>query len=349
VTVLTCSTQPAPSSSYALGAAPILTAVYTDPGDGSLVNPSAVIVKVRKPDLTVVTYTNASSPAITNPSTGTFRLVLPATALAGDWFYRFEASGVEVDADETRFFVLASAFTPVVAPTAGRWISAESLLSDHRVKTAKLPPGISHDFIVVAATEELFSATGCRYKTVTVIDARPTQRLWGCGCSGDCGCGSTTSVELPPNSLVLDVKVDGVLLDPSAYKLVNGYRLVRQDGGAFPCCQRDDVPLGQAGTWSVSYTHGELPPNAGVLACRTLAIQMILELGGQESKPPENTESRGRGNARISLNRGKSWEPGRPMQTGIPSVDRWINSVNPDGLRRRSSVTSPDDIDFGVE
>ena len=345
---LDCTTLPAPATNYALGASPILTAVYTDPTTGALADPTTVIAKVRKADGTTTTYTSSSVPAISNPSVGTYQLVLPVTTVPGDWFYRFEASGSLTDAAETRFHVLGSAFTAPVAVPPSQWISGLSLASDKRLIGVKLPPEVTLDDIIQTATRELFLATAQRYRVRTVLNDRPNQIAYGCGCWSDCCCGGVSEIALPPQSTVLDVTVDGVVLSPTAYELYNGTRLVRQDGGLFACCQPLQVPLGQPGTWSVSYSWGELPPIGGMLACRILSIHEALIHGGQESKAPENADTRGRGGATINLNRGKGWKAGQPMEFGIPSVDRWVRSENPRGATRRASVSSPDTIDSAV-
>lgn len=86
--------------------------VFADFVDASDVaaNPTTVSCKVRKPDGTETTYTSITTPAVTNPSTGRFELVVPATA-PGIWVYRWEgATGTTTPVDEDSFTVVGSAF-----------------------------------------------------------------------------------------------------------------------------------------------------------------------------------------------------------------------------------------------
>lgn len=61
-----------------------------------------------------------------------------------------------------------------------------------------------------------------------------------CGCVGadDCSCTSLSEVILPgPVGGIESVVIDGVPLDPNAYRVDNGNRLVRLDGDTWPVCQ----------------------------------------------------------------------------------------------------------------
>lgn len=64
--------------------------------------------------------------------------------------------------------------------------------------------------------------------------------LNACGCrtAGDCGCESLSTVELPgPVGSIVEVRLDGAVLPRSAYRVMNGNRLVRTDGENWPACQ----------------------------------------------------------------------------------------------------------------
>lgn len=72
--------------------------------DDVLTNPGAVLLRLHKPHLAEVVLTSASSPAITNPSTGLFRVVIPAD-LEGVWRYRWEGTAPAKGAKEGEFSV----------------------------------------------------------------------------------------------------------------------------------------------------------------------------------------------------------------------------------------------------
>lgn len=66
------------------------------------------------------------------------------------------------------------------------------------------------------------------------------QWLNTCGCTSvpECSCTTLPVVILPgPVGAVTEVTVDGVVLDPTAYRVDNGNELVRTDGGTWPACQ----------------------------------------------------------------------------------------------------------------
>lgn len=94
---------------YRQGQSVKLTASFTD-ADGDPANPASVSCLVREPDGTETTYDSASTPAVTNPETGTFEVILPADA-PGIWVYRWEgATGTTTPVDEDSFTVLPSVF-----------------------------------------------------------------------------------------------------------------------------------------------------------------------------------------------------------------------------------------------
>jgi len=68
----------------------------------------------------------------------------------------------------------------------------------------------------------------------------------GCGCArDDCSCTALCEVILPgPVGAVTEVLLDGAVLDSSAYRIDNGNRLVRTDGGCWPACQDMAKPGG---------------------------------------------------------------------------------------------------------
>lgn len=96
-------------SAYNVGQSVKLYVDFKDAaGDPS--NPTTVACKVRKPDGTEATYTSLTTPAVTNPNTGTFQLIIAADQ-SGMWTYRWEgATGTTTPTDEEQFHVLGSVF-----------------------------------------------------------------------------------------------------------------------------------------------------------------------------------------------------------------------------------------------
>lgn len=162
-----------------------------------------------------------------------------------------------------------------------------------------------------------------------------------CGCqSGDCGCGAICEVPLDgPVYDVLNVKVDGVVLDADTYWVDNHNRLVRRGGQpCFPVCQDMELPDTEPGTWSVTYRRGALPDADGELALTLLAVEVDkLCKGDRSCTLPKGT-------TRISRE-GMDIEILVPAgRTGIRLVDNWIESVNPHNARGPMAVYSPDTV-----
>ena len=96
-------------AAYHLGQSVKLSCAFTN-ASGAAANPTTVQCLVREPDGTETTYTSATTPAVTNPSTGTFELVYSPDQ-SGVYTYRWEGTtGTTTPRDEEQFAVLTSAF-----------------------------------------------------------------------------------------------------------------------------------------------------------------------------------------------------------------------------------------------
>jgi hypothetical protein len=162
--------------------------------------------------------------------------------------------------------------------------------------------------------------------------------------SRDCGCGPLPEITLGayPIREIIEVRIDGAVLSPSAYRVDDRRWLVRIDGQAFPCCQRLDLdPLTDLDTFQVTFSWGQPPPAAGVAAVKIFALEIAKMLGGDQScMLPQRLQN--------IVTAGGTYALLDPMTflndglTGIYLVDAFIKAVNPNRLQRRSSVISPD-------
>lgn len=162
-----------------------------------------------------------------------------------------------------------------------------------------------------------------------------------CACSGGCDCAPTCRVDLGiPVAEVTEVKVDGLVLDPSAYQLV-GQWLARVDSGAcWPACQDPSVPDTEAGTFSVTFRPGRALPVAGQIAAGYLAGEFVKACSGIACGLPAQVSSITRQGVDVEfVDPATVFEDGR---TGIREVDLFIRAVNPNNLSRRPRVMSPD-------
>lgn len=181
---------------------------------------------------------------------------------------------------------------------------------------------------------------------------------FGAGC-----CHQLSVVKLPvsPVASVTEVRLDGVVLDPSRYRLDNANDLVYlpADGDArrsWPCCQRLDLDVDEANTFQVSYTGGRQIPEGAKRAALTLACELTLACapsgspGAKACQLPQRVQTITRQGVTMALldpldlfSEGK---------TGVPSIDLWLGSLDVGerskgpvafrpGSRRRQSWRTP--------
>lgn len=164
---------------------------------------------------------------------------------------------------------------------------------------------------------------------------------FNCGCMGSCSCEPRCSVWLPgPVASIVEVVVDGVVIDPSLYRVDNRTRLVGINGQCWPTCQDMDLESPEEGTFQVTYTRGTPLPAAGQIAAGMLACEFLKACQGEACALPQNVASITRTGTQIEL-----IDPTDVLTdglTGIREVDLFIRSVNPKGLTRRPRVFSPD-------
>lgn len=158
-------------------------------------------------------------------------------------------------------------------------------------------------------------------------------------CGFDCPHTSNTELRLPaPVGLVLEVKVDGVVLPSDAYTLADGTTLVRTDGGTWPLTQdltkTDDEP----GTFAITYLAATPVDTAGAAAAGTLACEYAKALAGQNCALPKSVTQITRQGVSMQLTPG-AFPDG---MTGLRDVDAYVMRHNPYKLKTPPMVWSPD-------
>jgi hypothetical protein len=154
-----------------------------------------------------------------------------------------------------------------------------------------------------------------------------------------CSCERMCDIVFPgPVADLIEVTLDGILLDRSLFRIDNGNRLVRQDGDCWPSCQRMDLPLGEVCTMGITYVPGVKPGPAGEYAAGVLACEFSKACGGGKCRLPQGVTTIARQGVVMAL----STEMFPGGMTGIREVDAWLTSVNPHHLRAPSTVWSPD-------
>lgn len=168
--------------------------------------------------------------------------------------------------------------------------------------------------------------------------------VWrNCGCVGGCSCKPRCEVWLPgPVASVSEVVVDGVTIDPAAYRVDNDHLLVRQDGECWPECQDfnlSGIAPDDENTFLVTYQRGIPVPVAGQIAAGLLACDFAKSCT-TGCKLPGNLSSLTRQGVEVSLA-----DPTDELNdglTGVPQVDQWIRAVNPSKIQQRPRVYSGD-------
>ena len=171
-----------------------------------------------------------------------------------------------------------------------------------------------------------------------------------------CGCQPLSRVKLAgyPVREIVEVKINGDVLpvtyDSGApqYRLDGWTWLTRMDDPSvaptrahWPGCQDAALNDDQPGTFSVTYQFGVDPPPLGILACEQLACEFFAAWSQSTCKLPERVVK--------LVRQGVSEDLIVPLAaqlrdggTGIIAWDAFMLAYNPDGLRRRPAVYSPD-------
>lgn len=158
-----------------------------------------------------------------------------------------------------------------------------------------------------------------------------------CGCQTDCSCSDVPEVRLPAPGRVHEVRLDGEVLPGSTWRVDDGYRLVRADGGAWPKCQDMSAGPADEGTFVVYYSAGSAPDGLVAWAAGLLAVEYARACMGLSCGLPDGVTSVTR--------QGVSWEISTSIfdegLTGIREVDTVVRIYNPYGLRTPPSVWTP--------
>lgn len=164
-----------------------------------------------------------------------------------------------------------------------------------------------------------------------------------CDCNDGCSCTNLCEVSLPyPICSIDEVKIDGVVVDPTTYRVDDFKKLVRLGDECWPDCNDLTKPDSEVGTWSVKLTYGRPPPELVLQAAAVFACERIKLCLGKTCAFPQRVSSISR--------QGFSATFLDPMQfldqglTGIYLVDLAARTYNPRRLQRRPAVVSPDSL-----
>jgi hypothetical protein len=158
---------------------------------------------------------------------------------------------------------------------------------------------------------------------------------WPCGCVGACRLSGPNVVHLPgPVHDVTEVTVNGVVLSSLVWVL-EGDRLYRREAPWPP--QDLNRPLGDTNTWGVTYQRGIVPPEGVAALTGLLAKEFLdaLENEGRCRLPRTVTTASRNGVTYRAYDPAVIYANGK---TGLPEVDMWLATVNPNHLMAAPSV-----------
>jgi hypothetical protein len=253
---------------------------------------------------------------------------------------------------------------PVPATRSVVLCSAWATLADVPEQYQSLVDEPTWERLLMQASEILWALSGRRWygagceETATLRSVPPTagRGTWPYDPSwGACGCWASgawiddvlypplahtgwhdtpIAIHLPrsPITAVTAVVEDGITLDPSAYRLTRAGWLERLDGRGWAVCF--DVT-------DVTYQFGEPPPEGGVQSVVLLAVQLALDLvGDNRCRLPARVTSITRQGISMSMIDPMDFLP--EGKTGFYLVDLWLSAVNPQHRPDRGRVFSLD-------
>ncbi|MGI8425599.1 MAG: hypothetical protein ACR2M4_03180 [Actinomycetota bacterium] len=207
----------------------------------------------------------------------------------------------------------------------------------------------------------MYLLSGEQFSGSCLASYRPCEVECACGCHGfgDCGWWATSGdCCCPPRvdigygldvTEIVEVKIDGVVVDPATYRLDERRWLVRLTGAdgvnpSWPCCGQDmSRPPTMINTFIIDYLYGLAPPSAGKQEAARLACEFGLLCSPSTAglcQLPKTMTGLSRQGVSMTFDAQSFLKERR---TGLYSVDLWLKTINPYGLSRSAQVVSPDD------
>jgi hypothetical protein len=162
------------------------------------------------------------------------------------------------------------------------------------------------------------------------------------GCTGQCSCTLLDVAYLPaPTREVIEVKLDGDVMNSSQYRVDENRKLVRIDGHLWPSCQDMAAADTQPNTWSVTLTVGEDVPLLARRAVGQLAAELARDCVGEDCQLPYEITSLSRQGVNMSFG-SPSETDAAWAQLGLRWVSLFLQTYNPNQLMHRAKVYDVD-------
>ena len=360
------------STLYPLGTQVTIFYLFTD--DGTPADPTTVTFTIELPDGSSETFVYGVDPEATHPTapdsnppdnTGYYELAYDPAA-PGTYQYKIAGEGDLIAASPTGTFVVTGdAVTSSWAVAGGPcepWVSGFDVAECCGVEYAA-DTGPNLERSAHAACELLYLLSGSQYPGQCEQTFRPCgERIcagpwnrWEDSQRWGCGCHVMDRIPLAGKATeIVEVTLDGEIVDPATYALSEGMWLDRVNDPAdpdtplyWPSCEDRRKPLGEEGTFGITYRYGSPPPVAGMLAAKELGCAVYTSCVSSDPAEcilPAGITQIDRQGLTIRLNGFSAWglTDGK-WQTGMPLVDAFLNAVNPKNVRKgKAQVWSPD-------
>lgn len=224
---------------------------------------------------------------------------------------------------------------------------------DLRGGCTTLDPAPSDEDVAAAiawASEYLYEVTGRRWPGVQRLKVRPMTPV-SSGCSSSrrhLSCPGVVAQELAGTPLVsiVEVKIDGQVIDPDRYRIDDARYLVATRGPdgvrlRWPACQVMDLPDTEMGTWSVDHEFGAGPPAAGVAMAGRLACELLVSWSGGDEDCQLEAGWTSITRAGVTRSQPSVAELVAAGATGVREVDLWVAGLREGQARRGAAVIVP--------
>lgn len=231
---------------------------------------------------------------------------------------------VEADLDQTDEEIEP---TPSLTGACAPWVTWADLPCDVDLSALPGTEAAWQALILQAVSDTLYERSGRQFglcsETARPVPCCQRHMLVPCSCGGRY---DAIRLGVAPVAAITSVKIDGVTLSSSAYRVDEYEWLVRIDGDVWPRCNDLSVASTEAGTFEVTWQYGIAVPAGGILSARLYAcsraekmVNTCAQLTGQE-------ESVVRDGVTINLRPPK---PGESL--GVEYVDAWLAGFNTSG------------------
>ena len=327
-----------PQPVVALNTAAILNVQFVNElGVGT--DPVTVTLTITAPDGTVIVKNIGDLISLSN---GRYQYHQDANQ-TGAWLYTFDGQGNGVDASDTDYFL---AGVTLHSGLCEPWISTEdvfgcgpcsAIVDDDRNLALAAQ-------MAQAASEFYWMHSGRQFGGLCDQTIRPCCHEMDCG-RRVCGCPDPYMIALPrPTRAVLEVRVDGAVIDPTTYHVDQHRWLVRHDEH-WPCCQDMTAdPATDLNTFQVRIVRGTPPPEMGVLAARELACEMYQGCTGGDCAVPQRVTNIARQGVTMQFIRPEEVgiSTDGKVRTGLRLGQLFLATYPGNKGRARPAIASPD-------